>query len=129
MMCTLYNTPHLTCALYSRYRRCVSSVDGSVALQDVESLLHMRTQAAGAAKTPIPFEGAPRTKKSSEDVRKPTSTLETSTSHPTRSESVRMMLKKHESMVDSLKSRQAVKRILSGKRHQRSASDVGLVLK
>lgn len=107
----------------------MSSVGGSVAPDDVESLLRMRTQAADAAKTPNPFEGARRAKKASEEAPKPSSTLETSTSPPTRSETVRMMLKKHESMVDSLKSRQAVKRILSGKRHQRSASDVGLELK
>lgn len=48
-----------------------------------------------------------------------------------RSETFRMKLKRHESMVDSLKSRTAVKKILSARTttHSRSNSDIGLELK
>eukprot|EP00210_Caulerpa_lentillifera_P002303 g2211.t1 len=140
-----FSTPREQLHSKLRSRRCLSSASGSVAPDDVESLLRMKTHVAEKAKSSTSEKAqsfiSEKTKSSVSQLDAPKArtfavegatlkqTVDIMMSTSMRSETLRMKLKKHESMVDSLKSRTAVKKILNGKTHRRSSSDVGLELK
>eukprot|EP00210_Caulerpa_lentillifera_P000524 g507.t1 len=108
----------------SRFRRCKSAAGGSVARNDIESTLHIRKFTLPNVMSPTLDAPVAQPSEAGADL------IPVDASSTTvRSEVVKQKLRKHESMVDSLKSRTAVRKILDGKTHCRSNSDTDLASK